>query len=127
MLIHWESEIQFFFLQISKTYLNFCFQKKLKQLCNVSSFIYCSPFSCNFSGSNRRTVELLTRDQCNYYWDKMRKGKVTSTKVGPVCRRKAWNRVRNEILDPPDLSYIPYVARGLKDEDKGVQIFCFLP
>ena len=50
----------------------------------------------------------------------MRKGKVTSTKVGPICQGKDWVKIREDILNPPDLSHISYVARGNQDEEKGV-------
>ena len=68
----------------------------------------------------RQTIELLTRDQSFDKWNKMRKGKATSTKVGPTCQRKDWVKVRNDIINPPDLSQISYVARGKQDEEKGV-------
>ena len=64
---------------------------------------------------NRRTIELLTLDKSGDNWNKMRKGKVTSTKVGPICQRKDWAKIRNDIINPPDLSHISYVARGKQD------------
>ena len=50
----------------------------------------------------------------------MRKGRVTSTKVGPVCQRKDWAKIRDDIINPPDLFHISHVARGKQDEEKGV-------
>ena len=68
----------------------------------------------------RRTIEALTRDQSGDNWNKMRKGRVTSTKVGPICQGKDWVRIREDILNPPDLSHISYVTGGKQDEEKGV-------
>ena len=50
----------------------------------------------------------------------MQKEKVTSTKVGPIRQRKDWAKIRNDIINPPDLSHISYVARGKQDEEKNV-------
>ena len=66
----------------------------------------------------RRTIEALTRDQSGDNWNKMRKGRVTSTKVGPICQGKDWVKIRDDIINPPDLSHINYVARGKQDEKK---------
>ena len=68
----------------------------------------------------RQTIELLTRDQSCDNWNKMRKGKVTSTKIGPICQRKDWVKIRDDIINPPDLPHISNVARGKQDKEKGV-------
>ena len=75
---------------------------------------------CPVLTGTRRTIELLTRDQSGDNWNKMRKGNVTSTKVGPVCQRKDWGKIRDDIINTPDLLHISYVARGKQDEEKGV-------
>ena len=68
----------------------------------------------------RGTREALTRDQSGDNWNKMRKGKVTSTKVGPICQRKDWAKIRDDVINPTDLSHISYVATGKQDEEKGL-------
>ena len=73
-----------------------------------------------FRESTRRTIEFSTRDQSGNNWLEMRKGRVTSTKVGPICQQKNWLKIRDDILNPPDLSHISYVVRGKQDEEKGV-------
>ena len=50
----------------------------------------------------------------------MRKGRVTSTKLGSICQGKDSVKIQEDILNPPDLSHISYVARGKQDEEKGV-------
>ena len=74
-----------------------------------------------FFRCNRRTVELLTRDQSSHCWLEMRKGRITSTKVASVCQGKNWNKTREEILNPRDISHISFVARGKEDEQKSVK------
>ena len=68
------------------------------------------------TGSTRRTIEVATRDQSGNNWLEMRKGRVTSTKVGPICQQKNWLKIRHDILNPPDLSHISHVARGKQDD-----------
>ena len=55
----------------------------------------------------------------------MHKGRVTSTKVGQICQQKNWLKMRDDILNPPDLSHIVYVARGKQDEEKGVNYLLY--
>ena len=73
-----------------------------------------------FLSGTRRTIELLTRNQLSHCWLEMRKGRMTSTKVFSVCKRKNWNKTREEIFNPRDISHISFVARGKKDEQKDV-------
>ena len=68
----------------------------------------------------RRTIEAPTRDQSGDIWNKMRKGRVTSTKVGPICQGNDCVKVRDDIINPPGLSHKSYVARGKQDEENGV-------
>ena len=68
----------------------------------------------------RQTILLPNRNQSGDNWNKMRRGGVTSTKVGPICQRKDWAKIRDDIMNPPDFSHISCAARGKQDEEKGV-------
>jgi len=65
-------------------------------------------------------VEQSTRDQSTD-WLNHRKGKITSTWVRRVVTSKDEKKTMAEMMNPVDISHLPFVIRGKQDEEKGVE------
>ena len=72
------------------------------------------------NGELRQLVEETTREQGSANWLKARIGRVTSSSVKRVMSSSNLTQVAREIMSPRDISNLPYVARGIADEQKGV-------
>ncbi len=67
----------------------------------------------NFGEENTRV--------CRENWAMARRGRITSTAMHDVFCTKNPAKLAEKLLNPRDISFLPFVARGIADEEAGAQ------
>jgi len=66
-----------------------------------------------------QAIEMETRND-NEKWKEYRKGRITSTMVKTICTSSDHRRTAFEFNSRKDISHLPFVKRGIADEELGV-------